>query len=93
MIAPAEQLPSSLVDELRAEIEQLRGEVADLRRTVVQRPARIWMTVTEAAEHAHRTERCVRGWCRRFEIGHMRDGRWCVDPERLDALLRDWSGA
>jgi hypothetical protein len=43
--------------------------------------------VAEAARQAGRSERTMREWCARHQIGRMIGGRWAISQVALDMLL------
>ena len=45
------------------------------------------LSLIEAARAADTSEEAVRGWCLRLGIGELIDGRWHVDPEKLQAVI------
>lgn len=45
------------------------------------------LSLIEAARAADTSEEAVRGWCVRLGIGEKIDGRWHVDPEKLQAVI------
>lgn len=45
------------------------------------------LSLNEAARRADTSEEAVRGWCRRLGIGEKIDGRWHVDPDKLQAVI------
>ena len=45
------------------------------------------LSLIEAARRADASEEAVRGWCRRLGIGELIDGRWCVDADKLQAVI------
>jgi hypothetical protein len=45
------------------------------------------LSLNEAARAADTSEEAVRGWCLRLGIGELIDGRWHVDPEKLQAVI------
>ena len=45
------------------------------------------LSVVEAAEVAGRSERTLRDWCARFDIGRRIGGRWAVSKVALGMLL------
>jgi hypothetical protein len=48
--------------------------------------------VAEAARQAGRTERTMREWCARHQIGRMIGGRWAISQVALDMLLNGDEG-
>jgi hypothetical protein len=89
MVAPAEHLPPSLVDEVR----QLRQEMAELRALLLREPPRQWETTAEAAARIGRAEQTIRRWAARYHIGVQHLGAWRIDPVLLDRLMADRAGA
>ena len=46
-----------------------------------------YLTPMEAARAADTTDETIRRWCRRLKIGEHVNGRWCIDPAKLEAVL------
>jgi len=45
------------------------------------------LSLIEAARAADTTDQSVRVWCVRLGIGEKIDGRWRVDPDKLQAVI------
>jgi hypothetical protein len=81
-------------DVLLAAIERLENKIDALTWALMpSAKSRDWLSTTEAATLALRSEQTISGWCRHHRIGIQVRNRWQVDKQQLKALLIERYGA
>ncbi len=100
--SPAPSIEERLV-ELEAKVQFLMTsntfnqtetvkEMEDLRRVVVGKPAREWLSVEEAANLCGYSVHSVRGWCKQHRIGVLDKRVWRINRELLVQFYVDRFG-
>jgi hypothetical protein len=76
-------------DEVLAAIKRLEEKIDAFMSSAKPRQ---WLSTTEAATLALRSEQAITRWCRDHRIGIQVHGRWQVDKQQLKQLLIDRYG-
>lgn len=76
-------------EEFRQRIEEIESRLEASHSLGMDQPRAVkWITTAEAVRLTGYSERTILRWCRECEVGELKGGRWKINKELLEEMVR-----